>query len=255
MILFNTLSSKLSNRNTSAKIGYREAQVLELLIQHSPNVVKKCDIIQHAWGNQYVGETSLAKSISSLRHALLKLGANESPIVTVPKVGYRLINDCIACDTQKTVQREAIQKAFVDISAPRSKVTVDDQPNSIFHHYRFSICYLSAFILLFSASLLAFSKSYGWHWENVNSKHSLIIRKIDMIDVIRTPDTHLNPELLALISKHQCRCVVYFEQNDQYAELSIMDRNRRRSINIFYTHGQPHIVSNQILSFLEESQL
>lgn len=253
MILFNTLSNKLSSRNKSTKIGYREAQVLELLIQHSPNVVKKCDIIQHAWGNQYVGETSLAKSISSLRHALLKLGANESPIVTVPKVGYRLINDCIACDTQKPIQIETIQKAFADTSTP--KVTVNDQHNTIFHHYRFSICYLSAFILLFSASLLAFSKSYGWHWENVNSKHSLTIRKIDMIDVISTPDTHLSPELLALLSEHQCHCVVYFEQNDQYAELSVMDRNSRRSINIFYTQGQPHIVSSQIISFLEKSQL
>lgn len=74
MIIFHSVQNKLSNTQRVIKIGYREAQVLDLLLKHSPEVVKKHDIIRHAWGSEYIGETSLAKSISTLGQALLKLG-------------------------------------------------------------------------------------------------------------------------------------------------------------------------------------
>ncbi|MCZ8487080.1 hypothetical protein O9992_00505 [Vibrio lentus] len=38
---------------------------------------------------EFIGDTSLAKCISLLRQGFVKLGIKETPIVTVPKVGYR----------------------------------------------------------------------------------------------------------------------------------------------------------------------
>ena len=254
MIFFNAVNNKLSNDHTSTKIGYRESQILELLIQHSPNVVKKSDIIQHAWGNQYIGETSLAKSISALRHALLRLGTKDSPIVTVPKVGYRLISDYIDYDIQKPKLAQTQPKAFGEISTSITKAIIEDEPRASLYHYRFSICYLTAFTLLFSASLLAFSKIHGWSWEESNSKHSLSVKKIGNLDVISASNTPLTPQLHYLLSSYQCHCVVYFEENDQYTELSLMDRDTRRSINIFYSQEQLNQISGHITSFLQEGQ-
>ncbi|MBU2898621.1 winged helix-turn-helix domain-containing protein [Vibrio hepatarius] len=255
MILFNSINNRLSNDHLTAKIGYREAQVLDLLIQHSPNVVKKDDIIQHAWGNQYIGETSLAKSISALRHALLKLGTKDSPIVTVPKVGYRLVANHIDYDMPEPKQAQAQMEVGCKVSAPVITTAAAHESRATLYHYKATICYLTTFSLLFAAVLLALSKSYGWHWDNVNSKYSLTITTVGKIEVIRAQNTPLSPPIAQFLSQHQCHCVVYLEQNDRYSELSWMDRNNHRSINIFYSKGQLKLVSGYITAFMKESQL
>ncbi|NOH71126.1 transcriptional regulator [Vibrio pectenicida] len=253
MILFNSVNNKLSNDHLTAKIGYREAQVLDLLIQNSPNVVKKSDIIQYAWGNQYIGETSLAKSISALRHALLKLGTKESPIVTVPKVGYRLVVDYIDYETPESKQAQNQKKIVCSLSNPVLRATAENESIVTLYHYRTAICYLTTLTLLFAAFILALSKSYGWKWEEGESRHSLTIEKIGKIEVISAQNTPLTPSIHQLLSQHQCYCVVYLEQNDQYSELSWMDRNSRRSINIFYSKGQLNYVSEYIADFMQEN--
>lgn len=50
MILYNPIKNTLSNSNKTVKIGYRESQILTLLLEHSPAVVEKRDIVQFAWG-------------------------------------------------------------------------------------------------------------------------------------------------------------------------------------------------------------
>ena len=60
MILYNPIKNTLSNSNKTVKIGYRESQILTLLLEHFPAVVEKRDIVQFAWGNEYIGETQVA---------------------------------------------------------------------------------------------------------------------------------------------------------------------------------------------------
>ncbi len=75
-----------------------------------PRGCEKQDIVQFAWGNEYIGETSLAKSISVLRQSFIKIGIKDSPILTVPKVGYRLVEDVL------------LNESLVTINAPREEI-------------------------------------------------------------------------------------------------------------------------------------
>ncbi|GLT18930.1 hypothetical protein GCM10007938_27120 [Vibrio zhanjiangensis] len=247
MILFNSVSNKLSNHHLTTKIGYREAQVLEVLLNHSPDVVQKSDIIQHAWGNQYIGDTSLAKSISALRLALIKLGTKDSPIVTVPKVGYRLVTNAIRYDTPPSQDHHA------DLP-PRAKSVRTNKSRINVCRYRANKCYITTLCFLFAAGLLALSKYYGWNWNELNSNHLLTSQKVGNIEIIYAQHTQLDPQLLQLLSQYQCHCVAYLEQGDQYTELSLMDKDKRRSINISYSHGQLNLLSKHVAAFIKENQ-
>ena len=111
MIKFDPITNRIYNDDRSIKIGYRESRVLELLLKHAPDIVSKVDIINYAWGSEFIGDTSLAKSISLLRQKCVKLGTKDSPIVTVPKVGYRLIDHCI-CSLKRPQAKSTVKRKY-----------------------------------------------------------------------------------------------------------------------------------------------
>ena len=171
----------------------------------------------------------------------------------MPKVGYRLVVDYIDYDRPESKQAQTQKKIECDLSTPVIRTAAENESIVTLYHYRAAICYLTTFTLLFAAFILALSKSHGWNWEGGESRHSLIIEKIGKIEVISAQNTPLTPSIHQLLSQHQCYCVVYLEQNEQYSELSWMDRNSSRSINIFYSKGQLKYVSEYIADFMQEN--
>lgn len=71
-----------------ARLTRLEAEVLEMLIAHSPAVVGREEMIAAIWRRAYVGSNVVDTVIRSLRK---KLGSEGQRIGTVPKSGYRLI--------------------------------------------------------------------------------------------------------------------------------------------------------------------
>jgi eukaryotic-like serine/threonine-protein kinase len=68
-----------------------EAKPLELLLQlllHAGEVVTKEELLESVWPDVMVVDGSLATAVSKLRKAMG--GEDHSPVVTVPRVGYRL---------------------------------------------------------------------------------------------------------------------------------------------------------------------
>src|SRR6476660_2347401 len=68
-----------------------EAKPLEILLQlllHAGEVVTKEDLLESVWPDVMVVDGSLATAVSKLRKAMG--GEEQSPVITVPRVGYRL---------------------------------------------------------------------------------------------------------------------------------------------------------------------
>lgn len=249
MILYNPIKNTLSNSNKTVKIGYRESQILTLLLEHSPAVVEKRDIVQFAWGNEYIGETSLAKSISVLRQTFTKVGIKESPIVTVPKVGYRLVegvllNECLVATTppDEKVQQKSVQQPTPPL------------PNKHETNYKNLACYIVSLGILFAASLVSASKFHSKYSHPQRNK-ALNEHTVGTLEVYTDPNTQLSTHLEQLLAQHQCHCVVYIEENEQFSELSWLNKHTRKSINVFYAAGQFEQASQAIGQFIaEESQ-
>lgn len=268
MIRFDPIKNRIYNDERSIKIGYRETRVLELLLKNSPEIVNKQDIISFAWGSEFIGDTSLAKCISLLRQGFVKLGIRETPIVTVPKVGYRLIDECVFIDSQPqsettvplTPVSEQVPLGQSNIaSSIASNDTPESKSTSLAYSqvslYKNRLCYFIAGCLLFSSALLAFAKVHDKSLGDITPFNRLNEQWVGQVQVFQETEMSLSPELEAILYKYQCDCVAYISDEPGYSELSMLNKTTRQSINIFYTAAQLDRASQEIELFLKRSQL
>lgn len=248
MITYDPIKSTLSNRQNSVLVGYRESRILNLLINHSPNLIKKQTLLLHAWENEDIGETSLTKSISIIRQILIQLGVKESPIITVPKVGYRLIEGTVFFEPS-------------DVPPP-IKAPPNAHSTCIFahlsflslRHYKDFVCYLIAFSLFIGTILLGLSKFYQ-HYDDKESSNRLVSYAIGSLEVYMEPNLLISNELRALLQENQCQCVVYIAENEQYSSISWPNKQTKKSINLFYTQEKFAQASRTIKEFIASEQL
>ena len=73
-------------RGTPIELEAKPWEVLHQLLLHAGEVVTKEELLESVWPGLTVVDSSLATAISKLRKAL----GNESIIVTLPRIGYRL---------------------------------------------------------------------------------------------------------------------------------------------------------------------
>ncbi|MCG9695179.1 winged helix-turn-helix domain-containing protein [Vibrio sp. Isolate22] len=268
MIRFDPIKNRIYNDERSIKIGYRETRVLELLLKNSPEIVNKQDIISFAWGSEFIGDTSLAKCISLLRQGFVKLGIRETPIVTVPKVGYRLIDECVFIDSQPqsevtiplTPVSEQVPLGQRDIA---TSITSNDTPESKLtslaysqvNLYKNRLCYFITGCLLLSSALLAFAKVHDKSLGDITPFNRLNEQWVGQVQVFQETEMSLSPELEAILYKYQCDCVAYISDEPGYSELSMLNKTTRQSINIFYTATQLDRASQEIELFLKRGQL
>ncbi|PTP86933.1 winged helix-turn-helix domain-containing protein [Vibrio splendidus] len=280
MIRFDPIKNRIYNDERSIKIGYRETRVLELLLKKSPEIVRKQDIISFAWGSEFIGDTSLAKCISLLRQGFVKLGIKETPIVTVPKVGYRLIDGCVLIESQSqsgsTVPLTPVSdhislshssslgnrcsqgQSSIALSLASSHESESKQATPAYHQvgsYRNRLCYFITGCLLLASALLAFAKVNERNLSDINPVNRLNEQWIGQVQVFQDPEMAMTPELESILYQYQCDCVAYVSEEPGYSELSVLNKATRQSVNIFYTSTQLDQASTELALFLERGQL
>ncbi|OMO27214.1 transcriptional regulator [Vibrio sp. 10N.222.47.A9] len=280
MIRFDPIKNRIYNDERSIKIGYRETRVLELLLKKSPEIVRKQDIISFAWGSEFIGDTSLAKCISLLRQGFVKLGIKETPIVTVPKVGYRLIDGCVLIESQpqsgatipltpvsdhislghtSSLGHDSSQgQSSIALSLASSHESKSKQTTPVYHQvgsYRNRLCYFTTGCLLLASALLAFAKVNERNLSDINPVNRLNEQWIGQVQVFQDPEMAMTPELESILYQYQCDCVAYVSEEPGYSELSVLNKATRQSVNIFYTSTQLDQASTELALFLERGQL
>ncbi|OBT32229.1 winged helix-turn-helix domain-containing protein [Vibrio splendidus] len=274
MIKFDPIKNRIYNDERSIKIGYRETRVLELLLKKSPEIVRKQDIISFAWGSEFIGDTSLAKCISLLRQGFVKLGIKETPIVTVPKVGYRLIDGCVLLESQPQSGATILLTPVSDhislshtssqghdniaLSLASSHESESKQTTPAYQQigsYRNRLCYFTTGCLLLASALLTFAKVNERNLSDIKPVNRLNEQWIGQVQVFQDPEMAMTPELESILYQYQCDCVAYVSEEPGYSELSVLNKATRQSVNIFYTSTQLDKASTELALFLERGQL
>ncbi|WP_341660013.1 winged helix-turn-helix domain-containing protein [Vibrio sp.] len=88
------------------KLKGPECKVLEVLINHTGEVVAKDTIITEAWAGKVVTDASLTQSIAQLRLALGDSGKEQKCIKTIPNEGYLLFDNVVTLCEQSPEYRE-----------------------------------------------------------------------------------------------------------------------------------------------------
>lgn len=83
---FDELRHELRIRGKTVDVEAKPWEVLHQLLLHAGEVVTKDELLESVWPGIMVVDASVATAISKLRKAL----GDESMVVTLPRVGYRL---------------------------------------------------------------------------------------------------------------------------------------------------------------------
>ena len=80
-------------------------ETLRVLVQNQGKVISKNKLLDEVWANTFVEESTLAQNISTLRRTLGKFDKDREFIATIPRRGYRFIEDVteIASDEEELV--------------------------------------------------------------------------------------------------------------------------------------------------------
>ncbi|EOD79499.1 putative transcriptional activator ToxR [Grimontia indica] len=262
MIKFDPVENRIFTDTRSVGIGHREGLILELLLERAPDVIEKQTIITHAWGNVCVGDTSLAKSISTLRHAFLKLGVKESPIVTAPRVGYRALPGRVQCieipleSSHEHSHSEALPNPRKDLDSLPEQQQVASESNHKNHQLPIRPSYIKAALNAFSIAL-AFTTlatlSVKLDLVPWPAPHLTLTKQhVGELVLIKSPSVKLSLPLRRLLASNQCDCVVYVGLGGGENELSWFHRQAQDAINLTYRSGQFPVVAAQITQFVEQ---
>jgi len=85
---FDELRRELRGRGKPLDLEAKPLEILLQLLLHAGEVVTKEELLESVWPDVLVVDGSLATAVSKLRKAMG--GEEQSPVVTVPRVGYRL---------------------------------------------------------------------------------------------------------------------------------------------------------------------
>jgi TolB-like protein len=82
---------QLQRNGKSVALGRRGLALLEALFDAEGRIVSKSDLMERGWPGSIVEEGNLTVQIAALRKALGQTPEGQEWIVTVPRVGYRLV--------------------------------------------------------------------------------------------------------------------------------------------------------------------
>jgi DNA-binding winged helix-turn-helix (wHTH) protein len=111
-----TLSISASRRTILGPAGVRHLQpqvmaVFLCLARQIGQVVSRNSLFDDCWGNAAVGDNSLNRTLTAIRHALEAVAGGEVTVETVPRTGYRLVERASASE-QSVPLSQAMHDAY-----------------------------------------------------------------------------------------------------------------------------------------------
>ncbi|OOE91986.1 hypothetical protein BZG76_09080 [Salinivibrio sp. AR647] len=259
MIYFDAVARKLHQDHKSTRLGFREALVLECLLLHAPETVCKQTLICYAWGNEYIGQTSLAKSISALRRSLMTISADPTLVITVPKQGYRMVAGMVETKTvgeslttvEQTKVAPVTTNAVTGLFAAESR---HDADNKAVSSKPIRQCVMMALMLFacVASSVFVVGKINGWRWSDVVQRGGLTQKRVGSLYVFYPQETRLDFPIEQFLSHSQCDCLVYVENRHKIATMVFVSRKTNRSVFIRYSPFNIKHATSKLEQFLAE---
>lgn len=82
----------IPNRKNT-RLRWKEFQILSLLVNRSPELVSRAEIIENIWKGTYCSDSTINQTIKSIRQ---KIGDAEHTLIrTIPRLGYKVDNKTI----------------------------------------------------------------------------------------------------------------------------------------------------------------
>lgn len=124
-------NNELLRNNIPVSITQKSFDVLLYLIENRGRVLKKEEMLDVLWDEDFVEESTLTQHIYMLRKALRQNGKGEMYIETLPKIGYRFVAEVSEIILQRPIKKKQPKHIY-----PDSKEIVNNSISSDIAHFK-----------------------------------------------------------------------------------------------------------------------
>lgn len=116
----NSVALRVQKGGSPRKITPRAFEVLVYLLEHRGRIVKKQELFDHVWGERFVTDNALTRSIKEVRQVIGDEADAPRYIETVPKHGYRFIAEVTTVDAEPRTEAVQTSSSAGSPATPRS---------------------------------------------------------------------------------------------------------------------------------------
>ncbi|MCW8334035.1 winged helix-turn-helix domain-containing protein [Vibrio paucivorans] len=222
--IFIVQTGELRQGELTTHLSYTDSRVLDYLVQHQSDVVKKETLKQYAWEHTEVTDSSLAKSIAKLREALAPFQLSDDVIVSVPRIGYRLKLNNPAQLVVK-LRLDSIEATQPE-SAPSPSLITKIRNNK---QWLFFPTLISCSLVLIGLSVQNFYRVlpdnavYYLHSNNVVHTTHIAGRQVK---IIAPREQTISQQQRQLIQQINCDCTFYFESRGKNQVVGVFSSDK-----------------------------
>lgn len=244
--LFCLKRGKLIADNKTYLLSFTETKLLELLSKHANEVVTKEQLKAYAWPHTVVTDSSLTKSMAKLRQAFVTIFDNDEIIITIPRIGYKLISNVTIPPqiSPSLMATDCDHNQYKNVKLSRKRIP---------HYCRLGLSILSVILLILSALNFLnifpitaeryLNKDYQISVETNNSyKYQYITPKNQTVPIVLTQ----------FLNDLNCNCTYFIEETQHRYSILIFDNDQKIATS-FIVNKKTVIAT--LKHFIEEGKL
>ncbi|MBU2708446.1 winged helix-turn-helix domain-containing protein [Zooshikella marina] len=240
-IQFNSKRNVLTCNGEQRCLSHSESKALTLFLAKPNEVIRKEELKRFIWDHAVVTDSSLTKTMTKLRGHLAAFSENHEVIITIPRIGYKLVLDhiTIASSTDKT-------------DTPKTSNT-SQQVYHTLQTYRYII--VSAVLIVFSfinfsTRLPSLPKGYiaddyqQQTYTHDQFSYSLVTKKGDTLD----------KALLTGLSTLPCHCTYFVEKRGANLLISFFDHTHQQGHSFIMPDSDPQQIIAKLRSGFQHNE-
>lgn len=224
----------LSDGEKQQVLSFTESKLLEILLRQVNEIVLKETLKEFAWQHTVVTDSSLTKSIAKLRKALAFFFEDKELILTIPRVGYKLVSH----DVVSVIggHEEKNQEEFLlaeSNSCENTRPIQSSKAKFLSINIRNKIL-LALSVILIGGALFNFSRLITLE------KGQFIANGYHITELINSGFTHklitpvgmeLTQELSFLLSQQKCDCLFFVDKISGHYNISYFDPKNEQGVS------------------------
>ncbi|WP_318435911.1 winged helix-turn-helix domain-containing protein [Photobacterium leiognathi] len=222
----------LSQGNKQQVLSFTETKLLELLLNEVNEIVLKETLKEFAWQHTVVTDSSLTKSIAKLRKALAFFLEDEELIITIPRVGYKLVSNDVTPIAEMNNVTDLEECLATEDSLIQATESTSEQPSTM--SLRNKILFVLSVLLIGGAlfNFLRFLPSDNERYID-DSYHLTELSSNGFTHKVITPKSmELPQEISYLLSQQKCDCLFFVDKISDHFNISYFDPEKSQGVSL-----------------------
>ena len=226
-------------------------ETLLVLVRNSGKVISKNTLLDEVWANTFVEEATLAQNISTLRKALAKYEKDTEFITTIPRRGYRFVEDVAEIsmeDEEVVLEKHSVTRIVTEQRQIHDSADADlaTKPSVKQSNRLFSSGYSIMGLAVFGAALIAMSYAAFSYFSKAESLYSSRFQKFNLATLFSGPNLKnaiVSPDgkYLAIVDRKEGGDAIFLKQLEEGNMVEVLPKSNLNIAGVSFSNTGEHL--------------